>query len=323
MGNSDSVHRNAKHRNRILNSTEKISVVRKGSSPGTDSLAHLTLIFFLFLIGVIALIILNIKGLDYYLTPLSARPFRADYESMRPSGPYSHGLGIIGALMIIIGVAMYSTRKRIRTFWTLGRLSRWLEIHIFLCLLGPILVIYHTTFKVGGIAAISLWTMVSVAASGIVGRFLYILIPRNLNGTELTLEEIGAELKLLSGSMQADEKGNALVNAIDAAFAPVSRPKSFAETVSTYLHLQKIKNKVKEDVRHQLRGSAVPPDKARELEHSANARVSLLQKTIVLSRVERLFFYWHAIHLPFSIIMFITLALHVVVAILLGYRWIL
>jgi hypothetical protein len=38
--------------------------------------------------------------------------------------------------------------------------------------------------------------------------------------------------------------------------------------------------------------------------------------------VERGFYYWHAIHFPFSIIMFLTLAAHVTVAILLGYTWI-
>ena len=290
---------------------------------GTDSLSHIVFIVFLFLIGGISFLVLNIKGLDYYLTPLNMRPFRPDYGIMKPSGAYSHGLGIIGALMIIIGVAMYSTRKRVRTFWKMGRLSRWLEVHIFLCLLGPILVIYHTTFKAGGIAAISLWAMVAVASSGIIGRFLYILIPRNLNGTELTLEEIGAELQRLSSSLLANEKGKTLLQTIDVAFAGVAPPKSIAGTFSTVFQLQRIKAHVGTQVHHFIRENHIPREAAHDLTHSANARASLLQKSVVLSRVERLFFYWHAIHLPFSIIMFITLAAHVVVAVLLGYRWIL
>jgi hypothetical protein len=55
---------------------------------------------------------------------------------------------------------------------------------------------------------------------------------------------------------------------------------------------------------------------------AASARTTLVQKTILLAQVEKMFFYWHAIHLPFTIIMFITLAAHVGVTIFLGYRWI-
>jgi len=43
---------------------------------------------------------------------------------------------------------------------------------------------------------------------------------------------------------------------------------------------------------------------------------------VLLTQMERLFFYWHAVHLPFTVIMFITLAAHVIVTVLLGYRWI-
>ena len=141
---------------------------------------------------------LFIQQLRQNLTPLAERPFREDYGTMKPSGNYSHGLGIVGSLMIIIGVTTYSTRKRVRRLWNIGRLSLWLEFHIFLCLLGPILVVYHTTFKAGGIASITLWTMLSVVASGVIGRFLYVQIPRNMKGAELTEQEIAGELDRLA-----------------------------------------------------------------------------------------------------------------------------
>jgi hypothetical protein len=142
-------------------------------------LAHKVFVAFLFITSISAVLVIGVRGFHYYATPIPQRPFLADYETMKPSGTYSHGLGIIGSTMIIVGVTMYSTRKRVRALWNLGKLSRWLEVHIFLCLLGPILVLFHTTFKAGGIAAVSLWCMLSVAASGVVGRFLYVQIPRN------------------------------------------------------------------------------------------------------------------------------------------------
>ncbi|MFI5253009.1 MAG: hypothetical protein ACHQQQ_11330 [Bacteroidota bacterium] len=296
--------------------------IRKEMTIKSDHLSHKVFVVFLLLVGGTAVLAMNLKGLDYYFTPVALRPFRSDYSAMRPSGSYSHGLGIIGAAMVIIGVTIYSSRKRIRALWTLGRLGLWLEIHIFLCLLGPILIIYHSTFKAGGIAAISLWTMTTVVASGVIGRFLYVLIPRNINGNSLTIDEIDLELQRLSVSLKSDEFGNALLQLIDNAFAQIKPPKGFLQTFSVLAHLQRAKTHIRSEIHKFFKQKNVHPHVVARMTHNANARASLLQKSIVLSRVERLFYYWHAIHLPFTIIMFITLALHVAVVWLLGYHWI-
>ena len=63
------------------------------------------------------------------------------------------------------------------------------------------------------------------------------------------------------------------------------------------------------------------PEAGAQLRQAASARAVLLQRSFLLSQVERVFFYWHAVHLPFTVIMFITLAAHVTVVALLGYRW--
>ena len=129
---------------------------------------------------------------DFYSTSMAERFFHSDYKMLKPSGILGHGFGIFGSAFMLIGVVIYMMRKRIRTFFRLGQLKYWLEFHIFLCTLGPILVLYHTSFKFGGIVAISFWSMVAVFLSGIIGRFIYIQIPRNMDGRELSLSEINA-----------------------------------------------------------------------------------------------------------------------------------
>ncbi|MBN1199798.1 MAG: hypothetical protein JXA23_10635 [Bacteroidales bacterium] len=37
--------------------------------------------------------------------------------------------------------------------------------------------LFHTSFKFGGLVAISFWSMAAVFFSGIIGRFIYIRIP--------------------------------------------------------------------------------------------------------------------------------------------------
>ena len=274
------------------------------------------------MVGILAAVSLSVKGWNYYLTPLSDRPYHPDYATMKPSGSYSHALGIFGSLMVIIGVSTYSTRKRVRALWNVGRISRWLEFHIFLCLVGPIMIVYHTTFKIGGIAAISMWCMLTVVASGVIGRFLYAWIPRNLNGNQLTVQEINREVHKFASSLLSSEVGTSVTKLIDDAFATVKKPVSLFETIFTTFRLQKIKTQLKNQVHTIVRKSNIAKDVGEQLEQSASDLASLYQRSYVLTQIEKFFFYWHVIHLPFTIIMFVALAFHVTVAILLGYRWI-
>ena len=152
--------------------------------------AHFIYITLLSFIVIITLVLPLYTGFSYYNTSLEERFFHADHGSLKPSGLIGHGLGIIGSLCMIVGVASYMMRKRMRSLSRLGLLKYWLEFHIFLCSVGPIMVLYHTAFKFGGIVAVSFWSMVAVFLSGIVGRFIYIQIPRTIEGRELTLSEV-------------------------------------------------------------------------------------------------------------------------------------
>lgn len=285
-------------------------------------MAHRVLILFIVFMSLMAVLAVAIRGFGYYATPTSGRHFREDYEKMKPSGNYSHGLGILGASMIIIGVSTYSSRKRVRSLWNIGKLSRWLEFHIFLCLLGPVLVVFHTTFKAGGVAAISLWTMISVASSGIVGRFLYAQIPKNLQGNELTAAQITSELDRLSIKLSSSSIGDRLTKTIYKNFEALPKPKNIRESITAFIKLAVLRQRIRRYVQGIITSNVHSRESARELQSTATAFASLIQKSIVLNQAGKLFYYWHAIHIPFTVIMFITLAAHIIVTVLLGYRWI-
>jgi hypothetical protein len=285
-------------------------------------MAHRVFILFLVLLSVTAVLAIALHGFGYYLTPAHVRHFRDDYEQMKPSGNYSHGLGVLGASMIIIGVSTYSTRKRMRALWNFGKLSGWLEFHILLCLLGPILVTFHTTFKAGGVAAISLWTMLSVASSGIIGRFLYAQIPKNLQGSELTAGQITSELDRLSAKLSSSPMGDRLTKMIYQSFESLPKPKSIGEALTAFVKLATLRRNIRRHVHGLIASNVHSRGAARELQLTATAFASLIQKSLVLSQAGKLFYYWHAIHLPFTVIMFITLAAHILVTVVLGYRWI-
>jgi hypothetical protein len=141
-------------------------------------------------------------GLPYYLTPIEERPFSSMHELYSPTGLVGHGFGIVGSLLVVIGVMLYSARKRVRALARLGKLSDWLHFHIFLCLVGPSLVVLHTTFRIGGLVAISFWSMAAVVSSGVFGRYVYSWIPKTISGGFLGAEEIRERMHTLLAQVE-------------------------------------------------------------------------------------------------------------------------
>jgi len=103
---------------------------------------------------------------------------------------FGHSLGILGFILMLMTETLYSLRKRSRSAkW--GRMSSWLEFHIFTGLVGPFMALLHPSWKFNGLAgAITLFTVV-IVISGFVGRYIYTRVPRTLEGTEIegTLSE--------------------------------------------------------------------------------------------------------------------------------------
>ena len=165
---------------------------------------HLIYIGSFFVVGIAVLILLGINGYQYYSTPIEERFFDPSHAALKPSGGLGHGFGIIGTLMMIFGVAIYMLRKRTPKILGFGYLKHWLEFHIFLCTVGPILVLYHTAFKFGGIVSVSFWSMVLVVLSGVVGRFIYIQIPRTIQGKEIDINDLASMREELIEKMKLE-----------------------------------------------------------------------------------------------------------------------
>jgi len=97
---------------------------------------------------------------------------------------FGHGLGIIGFILMILTETLYSLRKRSRSVrW--GRMSNWLQFHIFTGIVGPYMVLLHTSWKFNGIAGVTTLFTIIIVFSGFIGRYIFTRIPRTLEGTEI------------------------------------------------------------------------------------------------------------------------------------------
>jgi hypothetical protein len=246
------------------------------------------------------------NGYSYYDTSLEERFYQADHELLKPNGSLGHGMGIVGSFLMVAGVSIYMLRKRWRVLARLGKLKHWLEFHIFLCTLGPILVLFHTSFKIGGLVSISFWSMVAVVVSGIIGRFIYIQIPRTIEGRELSLNEIQG--------MKTDI-ADILVNryALDK--------NSLDSIVESTMGNRKERSSVR-SIKRSLRGAHLTrPQKSQILKLVKN-EISLNNRIDRLQNMQKLFKYWHVAHLPFALVMLVIMVVHVAVSIVFGYTWI-
>jgi hypothetical protein len=97
---------------------------------------------------------------------------------------FGHTLGLLGFFLMILTETLYSLRKRTRSArW--GKMSEWLQFHIFTGLVGPYMVFLHTSWKFNGLAgAVTLMTLI-VVISGFIGRYIYTRIPRTVDGIEI------------------------------------------------------------------------------------------------------------------------------------------
>ncbi|MFQ5432423.1 MAG: hypothetical protein ACE5EN_07960, partial [Nitrospinota bacterium] len=109
--------------------------------------------------------------------------------SKEPNRGIWHPIGWIGSGCFIT-MMLYSFRKHLKFMQDVGSLRYWLDAHMFLGITGTLLITAHSTYKIGGIVSLSFWSMVLVTASGFIGRYIYIQIPRSISGNELRMDEI-------------------------------------------------------------------------------------------------------------------------------------
>ncbi|MEJ2483532.1 MAG: hypothetical protein P8049_10595 [Gemmatimonadota bacterium] len=260
-------------------------------------------------------------GIDYYRLPLADRAFADAHELLKPSGIVGHGYGIAGTAMMAIGVALYSLRKRVSFLANLGGLGNWLQFHIFLCTLGPFLVLLHTTFKFGGIVSIAFWSMAVVVVSGVFGRYVFSRIPKAMDGSFRGLRELeqqGRELEAeirATGAVPNEQLEEVLAGpslraprgTIDALVLAVRGD------LATRAHMM--------GARRALARGTVSADVRKRVLGLLRTRLALEQQSRLLLPFQRLFSYWHILHLPLAIVLLIVTLVHVTVAFLFGYVW--
>jgi dihydropyrimidine dehydrogenase (NAD+) subunit PreT len=128
---------------------------------------------YLALAGVLILMFLAVAGGRYYTLPEALRYRSPQHALFKPSGSWGHGIGILATGVMLLNF-IYPVRKRARWLKRKGSIAPWLRFHVFVGLLTPPVILFHSAFQWGNrLATATYVSLVVVVVTGLVGRFIY------------------------------------------------------------------------------------------------------------------------------------------------------
>jgi hypothetical protein len=209
----------------------------------------------------------------------------------------------------------------------MGDSKHWFAAHVVLGVSGPLLILLHSGFQIGSLnAGVAFYSMVTVALSGVIGRFLYLQVNRGLSGEKSSLAALRARL----------DADNTVAVRLRIAPGVMDRCRGFerwalerrvltgAEIVRAMALTPWVRWRTARVCRAELRRRFVKAAHAQRWSRRqfqarlevAQALVddylSTAQRLATFSAWERLFSWWHVAHLPFVYLLVISAIVHVI-----------
>jgi hypothetical protein len=214
-----------------------------------------------------------------------------------------HSFGVIGFLLMLSTETLYSLRKRSASArW--GKMSKWMQFHIFTGIVGPFMVLLHTAWRFQGLAgAVTLMTVV-VVLSGFVGRYIFTSVPRNADGLLLEVEQLEENLIKIDKALRSvlPEPEGFLGDPLEQSGTGSSLV--LARGLSGWLTRTRIRRQLQ-----RLGGLAAA--QTRELERLLQRRHELLRQVRSQTIARRMLAVWHTIHIPLGMALFVMAFVHI------------
>lgn len=242
-------------------------------------------------------------------------PFYFLENPYEPGDPVPRLIGIIGSAMMFIGASFYFVRKRAKFLKNTGKLKHWLEAHILFCLIGPLLIVYHSAFSLRSPnASVAFYSMLVVVGSGVVGRYVYRHFQVNLSGERSSLKEMTEEADQLNEKIRTQfSDSEKILNTVTKSFGVREKYGSggIFRSLFVILRLDWLEGRLRREIRRVIRQNRSGGNIA-AIESLLIARIKLEKKIFGLEATISLFSYWHKLHVPFIWILMLTFVFHVI-----------
>lgn len=247
-----------------------------------------------------------------------------DERNINAEHGLGYALGIAGGTLMLL-LLMYTLRKRLRWFAWAGNMRHWFRGHMMLGVTGPVLILYHCNFELGDLnSKVALFCTLLVAGSGMVGRYLYAGFHNGLYGSKATLRELARKLQ----NPAADGQASVLTESLRAELAAFDQrvltpPASLADSMlrpwiiswQTRWACYRLIRAARRELRARSLVSTAVAQHAGRLEeamrHYLGQHLAQVRQLARLEAFERLFGYWHVVHVPFFFMMIFSAIFHV------------
>ena len=294
-----------------------------GKSPAASGRARRWPVVLWVLCIAVPLTVINLLGMPYYMASMAERVRHPWHSWLRPSGTVGLSAGIV-AVVIFIFLWLYPLRKKYRRLAFLGSLGKWMDAHVSAALALPLLLAIHSAWRADGLIGLGLLSMFVVMASGLVGRYLYVRIPRARNGVELTREEVAGRRRELIGEL-ADATGlgvDVVEKTLDIGTANTTQQsllQVFGRLITDDIMRWRRTSELKRRWSHVApAGRPLSRGALAEAVRLASQEMSLRQQSRMLEATHRVFRFWHVAHRPFAITALIAVVIHIVVVFVVG-----
>lgn len=229
----------------------------------------------------------------------------------RPGPGLSVYCGLIGTGLMIIA-AIYPIFRRIKMFRWFASNTMWFDFHMMAGTVGPMFVVLHSAIKLDTWVSAAFWSMIIVVISGVLGRYLYTLVPSLSSGVEL--EELDHERAFQSARLHYPgpmaeidrELGEQRARAQDVAMSP-----SLLRAM-WWLIFQDIGRYPKTFARRgRLKQLGVDRKARADLARRAARMIVIARRQVVAPKAQLLLHSWKKVHVPFTVILTGFAAFHI------------
>ncbi len=249
---------------------------------------------------------------------------RGWYTSWSRTG---YWLGVAGGVTMLF-LFTYPLRKRWKVTYNWGATKNWFVVHMVLGVLGPWLILLHSTFSIRSTnAAVALYAMIAVALSGVIGRFLFVRLNTDLRGEKASLAGLRRALDAQhrSADVQLQALPEVLVALHDFETACLGSqglplPGRIKQQLTLPWQRRRVEHHCKALLQDGLKQVAKDQhwSKPQAMAQYRDLRQAVIDYTASVQRAaqyqtfERLFSMWHLAHVPFVWVLVLCAIFHVV-----------
>lgn len=247
-------------------------------------------------------------------------------EYIIPKRGTGYWIGILGGL-ILLSLLLYPLRKKHAREAKYGSVTTWFRLHMILGVLGPALILLHSNFQLKSVnATVATVIMLTVVASGIIGRFLYRRVHKGLYDkkaevtallydADVLYDAFGDDMRWAPDIMEQlkDFQGRVLQAHTNPVQSLAFIARSAVETRASH---RQIARRAREILHERAQAERWPKEKFKAALEGVNQHLDGYFRTVrqaaELKFYSRLFGLWHVLHLPLYLLLIVAAVVHII-----------